>query len=239
MNSYYFADLHINMDCQLDIVCQRSEKFLIQEHTPEITLKIPEKLTQDWIKKYTHLTPAEIELILMESQFAYNLLFHSGFVLHSSAIGFQNRAVLFSADSGVGKSTHTRLWQKRFGREQVPILNDDKPAIRLMEDTFYVYGTPFSGNSEENANLRLPLHAIVFLNRDQQNSIRRLSSEEAIPLILRQTLRPKNSMEHMDALLSFLDRLLPVIPVYQLNCNMEEDAVTTVLNALFPHWNEK
>lgn len=34
-----------------------------------------------------------------------------GFYLHSSAVELDGRAYLFSGKSGVGKSTHTRLWQ--------------------------------------------------------------------------------------------------------------------------------
>ena len=38
-----------------------------------------------------------------------------GFYLHSSAVELDGRAYLFSGKSGVGKSTHTRLWQQIFG----------------------------------------------------------------------------------------------------------------------------
>ena len=45
-------------------------------------------------------------------------------------------AYVFSADSGTGKSTHTQLWLEHFG-DRAYILNDDKPAIRLIDGKVY------------------------------------------------------------------------------------------------------
>lgn len=169
----------------------------------------------------------------MCGHFAKELLLHNGFSLHASAIAFHNKGILFSADSRTGKSTHTRLWQKHFGAENVPIINDDKPAIRCIENAFYTYGTPFSGNSDENRDIKVPLHAIVFLKRDTTNSIQKLSPVEALPLLMKQTLRPNSSHEHMNLLLSLLDKLLSQVPTYLLHCNMDEEVVSVVANELF------
>lgn len=225
MPNYYFADLHIEMNCTYEIMKRRAEKYLTAETAAnDISIIVPGKVITQPSDRYLHLPPASIELILMGNRFARDILLHSGFVLHSSAIIFEKKGILFSADPGIGKSTHTRLWQKHFGAENVPIINDDKPAIRRLDNNFYVYGTPFSGNSEENRNMKVPLHAIVFLERAEKNSIRRISPVEALPLLMRQTLRPGSSQEHMTALLALLDQMLSKIPVYVLRCNMNEEA---------------
>lgn len=236
MYSYRFADLYISMSCQYGLMKRRSHKYLT-ETVPaiDIVLEIPETLMTDWIKRYPHLTPAEIELILLSSLFSGQLLRHNGFVLHASAIAFRQCGILFSGDPGVGKSTHSRLWQKHFGEEASPIINDDKPAIRCIDDIFYVYGTPFSGNSDKNLNIKVPLHAICFLAQDASNSIRKLSPSEALPLVMRQTKKPKKDAAAMDALLSLLDHLLTRIPVYLLRCNTEEAVVELAASAMFPH----
>ena len=56
--------------------------------------------------------------------FYINLLHFGGMMLHSSAVEYQGKAYLFSGPCGVGKSTHTRLWQQVFGPE-VRVFNDD------------------------------------------------------------------------------------------------------------------
>lgn len=234
MSMYRFADLSVEMNCTYETMKRRSEKYRTEETcAPDISILVPEKKITEPAEKYRHLPPKDIELILMCGRFSREILLHEGFVLHSSAIVYRNRGILFSADSGVGKSTHTRLWQKHFGAENVRILNDDKPAIRSGEDGFTVYGTPFSGNSDENLNLSVPLHAIVFIERDEKNFIHKISPEEAMPLLMRHTLRPGSSAERMEVLLGLLNRLLLEIPVYKLHCNMEEEAAVTAAEGLF------
>lgn len=225
MSKYRFADLCIQMNCQHDIMLRRSKKYKTSDTCEELfSLAVPATRIEEQLEIHPELSPAELELIFMGNRFAALILSHQGFVLHASAIQYQNKGILFSADSGVGKSTHTKLWQKHFGVEAVQIINDDKPAIRYVDNTFYVYGTPFSGNSDENLNCKVPLYAIVFLEQAESNSIRKLTTVEAIPRILKQTLRPRNNVVSMDTLLSLLDKLLLSIPVYLLRCNMNEDA---------------
>ena len=193
MNYYRFSDLTISMTCRYDIMKRRAEKYLIpkakenelsETTTPEIRLNPKNELIQKYQEKYPHLTLDEAELILLSSHFSLELIKHQGFVLHASAISYNDKAVLFSADSGVGKSTHTRLWQNHFGKNNVHIINDDKPALRLFGNSFTVYGTPFSGNSDENENIKAPLHAVVFLEQCEHNAMKKLTAKEALPYFL-------------------------------------------------------
>ena len=140
--------------------------------------------------------------------------------------------ILFSADSGVGKSTHTRLWQKHFGKDAVPIINDDQPVIRLADDSAYVYGSPFSGNSDDNQDLKVPLRTVVFLERSEKNRISRLSPGEAVPLFLKHIPRYSGSRKYMDMMLELLDRLLCATPVWRLRCNTDESAAVLAEEAI-------
>ena len=101
--------------------------------------------------------------------------------------------MLFSAPCGTGKSTHTRLWTEYFGKERAVIINDDKPAIQLINDVFYVYGTPWSGKNNIHSNIKVPLQAIVFIEQSINNNVDTLSSREAVKLLMNQSLRPFSS----------------------------------------------
>ncbi|MDD4239234.1 MAG: hypothetical protein PHT62_11880, partial [Desulfotomaculaceae bacterium] len=189
-----------------------------------------EKL-QKFKEKHPQFTPNEWEYIQTGFVFYQELLNFNGFCLHSSAVALENRAILFSGPCGTGKSTHTSLWQQYFGPDKAVIINDDKPALRLMNDTFYVYGTPWSGKSSLNINIRVPLKAIVFLKQEKENYIRRLNNKEAVHLLIYQSIRPQDC-DKMDRLLTLLDLLLPKIPVYQLGCTISMDAVKLVHDTL-------
>lgn len=147
---------------------------------------------------------------------------YNGLMLHASAAALGGRAYLFSGPCGRGKSTHTRLWQQTFG-EAVQVFNDDKPALRRLDGRWYAYGTPWCGKDGINLNQKWPLGGICFLEKSQENRIRRLSAAEALPLILAQTTY-RLPPQYMELLLVSLDSLLREIPVFLLENRPEEAA---------------
>ena len=164
-------------------------------------------------------------LAYMESgrQFYVYLMKHGGFYLHASAVALDGKAYLFSAPSGTGKSTHTRLWQREFGEGAV-VFNDDKPALRLVDGVWYAYGTPWCGKDGINRNMKVPLAGICFLKQAGENRIRRLSEQETLQKILGLTVWRRLTPERLDLLLSHLDDLITHIPVFELENRPEAEA---------------
>ena len=108
---------------------------------PDITIHTePEAM----LEKYPYLSLDSCEYMCTGSMFYSQLLRHNGIMLHSSCVVVDDGAYLFTARSGTGKSTHTNLWLEKFG-DRAYILNDDKPALRLENGTWFAYGTPWSG----------------------------------------------------------------------------------------------
>lgn len=156
-------------------------------------------------------------------QFFASLLGRGGFYLHASSVEYGGRGYIFSANSGIGKSTHTRLWEKTFGAE-VKLFNDDKTPMRRIDGTWYAYGAPWCGKDHINLNIKVPVGAICFLKQGPENRIRRLNAGEAIPKIMNQTLRRFQYERRLDLLLSSIDLLLREIPVFELENRPEPAA---------------
>lgn len=172
--------------------------------------------------------PVEFEedtLAYMESayQFYSELIKFGGFYLHASAVSYQNKAYLFSGPCGTGKSTHTGIWKTQFG-EDVQIFNDDKPALRCIDGTWYAYGTPWCGKDGININMKVPLAGICFLKQAPENAIRRLDNTEAIQKILSQTIRKFHDIKQFDQLLHSIDSIVRTIPVFELENRPEPEA---------------
>lgn len=176
---------------------------------------------------------ADWEYLATGFAFAKALLEFDGFVVHASAVAMDDAAVLFSAPCGTGKSTQAALWQRFFGAERAVILNDDKPAIRRLGDDFFAFGTPWSGKTPLNENRKVPLRAIVFLEQAKDNEIRRLSSREAVPLLIQHSLGYGDDQEKAGKLLTILDRMMSQVQIYSLRCNTSEQAVLTAYKAIF------
>lgn len=145
-----------------------------------------------------------------------------GIIFHSSAIMVDGNAYLFTAPSGTGKSTHTRLWRELLGDKAV-MVNDDKPIIRYVNGEFYVYGTPWRGKHGLGNNCRAKIKAICAISQAKENKIKKISASEMLFVLLNQTLRPKEK-DKMDRLLNLIGEMLGKVELYSLGCNISREA---------------
>lgn len=154
-----------------------------------------------------------------------SIIHHGGFVLHASSISYSGKGIAFTAPSGTGKSTHTAMWKKYYN---AVILNDDCPIIKLENNSVSIYGTPWSGAKNKAAPLSSPLSMLVFLEQANQNSIRELTKEEAIPLLLPRIFLPYQSPKLMDDVLKIVERIIEIVPKYLLKCRPNREATELV-----------
>ncbi len=152
----------------------------------------------------------------------YALKNENAIVFHSSAIMVDGEAYLFTAPSGTGKSTHTRLWREYLGDRAV-MVNDDKPIIRYVDGEFYVYGSPWNGKHNLGTNTRAKIKAICKIYQAKENVIKKASVKDMLITILNQTIRPKDA-ELMDKLLVLIDKMLRNVNIYELGCNISREA---------------
>ena len=194
---------------------------------PDIVMR---SFRDDVRKTYPSVSDDDAEYMGTAAFFYKELLKFDGFQFHSSAVVVDGRAYLFSANSGTGKSTHTGLWLRQFG-ERAYILNDDKPALRLIDGIWYAFGTPWSGKHDLSVNTGVPVAGIAVLERGTVNQIERYSGKAAIFDVFRQTNRSK-SQENSILLLELLDKLFRDVPVWKLRCNMEPEAAVVSYEAM-------
>ena len=174
-------------------------------------------------ERQPHLSLDDCEYMSTGADFYTKLLKYNGLLVHSSAVVMDGYAYLFSAPCGTGKSTHTSLWQKVFGSDRAQILNDDKPAIRLEDGVWYAYGTPWSGKTTLNLNLRAPLAGICFLRRGETNTIKPFGGFQAICALVEQTARP-SMRQCRSQIMRLVDSVFQNVPIWEMHCNMELDA---------------
>ena len=176
-------------------------------------------------------TPQALEVLVL-CRYIARLLPREGCILfHGSSLSLDGNGVLFTAKSGTGKSTHTRLWREVFG-SRVIMVNDDKPFLRVEKDGITVCGTPWRGKHGLGQNICVPLKAVVILCRGEENRIERISPRDALPMLLQQTYSP----EEPDMLLktmALVRQLSCDIPIYRLYCNMDPQAAVTAKNGIF------
>lgn len=172
----------------------------------------------------------EVSYLLMQA-YMYRLVTTGNFMIHAAAAVFRGQGILFCGLSGAGKSTQANLWKQHL---QAEILNYDKPCVINDGDAVYAHGSPWSGKERMIKNEAVPLKAIVYVVQSKQNAVRRLTPAQAFAHIYLHNyvypLTPEIDAQYIAAIQAAARR----VPVYELSCDISEDAVQTLFAALFP-----
>ncbi|PKL00663.1 MAG: hypothetical protein CVV56_05060 [Tenericutes bacterium HGW-Tenericutes-1] len=195
------------------LIYQKDNLFVLYIFSDNSRTQLMQKITYDIDYKaidillspdYKERLP-EIEY-LTTGIFFFEIAIREGkYPFHASAISYQNEAILFSAPSGVGKSTHASLWQKYLS--DVKYLNDDKPLLSFVNNQLIASGTPWSGKTDHTSNLSFPVKAIVFISQSKEPSIQVLNESEKLILLLKNGFRSRDELT-ASTILSFINQIL-------------------------------
>ena len=118
-----------------------------------------------------------LELLALHRAVAEVLPRYDAAACHGSAFSLNGKGVLLSGESGAGKSTHARMWRERYG-DEVLMINDDKPILRIENGEARLYGSPWMGKHALGTNISAPLFALASVRRAGENALRPLADDE-------------------------------------------------------------
>lgn len=232
MRLYKIADLIVKLNC-FSMTENNAKKYSIDsvDDVSDIDILIDTNKTFIVDKSEETKEDAEIVAYLYEgNEFARQLLKFNGVWIHASAVVVDGKAYLFSAPCGTGKSTHTSKWLELFG-DKAFIINDDKPAIRIIDGEFFVYGTPWSGKHDISVNTKAKLQGICFLRRDETNWIKPMDLTTAIAEMVN-TSNFKATPEQFNKKLDIFDEIIRNIPIWEMGCTPTVEAAKMAYEAM-------
>ena len=144
-------------------------------------------------------------------------------LFNGSVVCVDGRTYIFTAPSGTGKSTHSRLWREMLKDHNVVMINDDKPFLRVEEGYVTAYGSPWMGKEGLGCNMSAPVEAICSISQGTKNIIREATPDEMYPIFYEQSLRPFDK-EGTENHLHTLDLLTRSVRLYKLECDMSLEA---------------
>ena len=171
-----------------------------------------------------------LERATVQRRFAEFLLGHDTLLLHGSAVCVDGEGYIFTANSGTGKSTHTRLWREVFGARAV-MVNDDKPFVQLTPEGVLLHGSPWSGKHGLDTNIAVPLKGICVLERGSEDHIRPAAPGEVLPMLEKQSYRPL-AEENIFRFQGLLRELSRRVPLWHMACTRNASAARTAYDAM-------
>ncbi len=170
------------------------------------------------------MTLPEAESHLLYRRICERMPAYGAYLLHAAVVEMDGRGYAFSARRGVGKSTHTALWQKHFAG-RATIINGDKPLIRRAPDgRFWAYGTPWCGKEGLQVNRKCPLTAICFLEQGSTNGVTVSAAADTAARLMEATVLPP-APDGQDRLAALIGATVRDIPAFTLTCRPDVEAV--------------
>lgn len=223
-NRFKFGDIPIEVSHRGQYFYDQCKEYLTEEE-PKFHILATDKdlqYEQDCADEDEKYTKSYLEYVALYRLFCEKSIDYNVFLCHGSVIEVDGKAYMFTAPSGTGKSTHTRLWREYF-QERGLMINDDKPLLKLEDDIIYAYGTPWDGKHQLSTNKRAPLVGICFLYQAEENHIERIDSQQAIGLLMNQIYRPRN-VDGLMKTMDFAEKLMNQVPMYKMGCNISIEA---------------
>lgn len=154
--------------------------------------------------------------------FAFAGCHHEALLIHASLVRQNGWGYAFIAKSGTGKSTQVSNWLRFI--PGCDLMNDDNPIVRIVDGEPFIYGSPWSGKTPCYRNVKARLGAVTHINRSQENSVLRLSTLQAVSVLI-----PACSLMKWDASVSkfiyaMASTIIKTTPIYTLNCRPDRES---------------
>lgn len=163
--------------------------------------------------------------VLNSLEAEHHIVRRGGFLLHSSFIRVGDKAILFTAPSGTGKSTQAELWRKYRGAE---VINGDRTAVMAGPDGIMACGIPYCGTSGIFQNAKLPIAAIVCITQAKNSTVQPLSGMRAFRNLWEGCSLNVWDREDVELCTRTVMETLQRVPVVHLACTPDESAVNAL-----------
>ncbi len=223
------AGIPIGLDIRFDYTKDYVKDYVVSEEPWFTVSASDEDIAYEYEYSGIEVPDYYAENVVLYRKIAEKMPEYDAIVFHGAILEYDMNAYAITAHSGVGKTTHTRLWLSEFDAK---ILNGDKPILRLIDGKVYACSTPWMGKEGYGYNGIRELRGIAFLKRGVVNLSRKITVDDAVMRFMNQVYLSKESPLMTIKSMRLCDSLLSRVPLYELECNMESEAAHVSFNAL-------
>ena len=142
-------------------------------------------------------------------------------MIHGSGISDNGKGLIFSGESGAGKSTMARLWKE----EGVGVVHDDRLIIRKGYYGYIMYNTPVYDNEKP---VSAPISKIFLIGHGASNQENKIGGVEAVTSVLSNCIQHNWNKDLIDRTLGSVKSLCDSIPIARLNFLPDSSVVSFI-----------
>lgn len=154
-----------------------------------------------------------------------------GIEIHASGVvDTQGKGYLFVGQSGAGKTTMARLWGDELG---IKVLGYDRIILRKMDNTMWMYRTPWQSEPMSASSACVPLKAIYILEKAQKNEVISQTPTKSITRLFACSFPPFYNPDALNFTLGFLEDVARDVPCYALKFTPDKSVVEFIKKERF------
>jgi len=182
-------------------------------------------------ESFVHIRPLSFgtKTILRAMEIEHFIVKNYGLLFHCAYVEVDGKALIFTAPSGIGKSTQAKLW---CDNKDAALINGDRCALMLKDGILYACGVPYCGSSRVNINKTLPVWAIVYLEQAPVSTVNPLVGISSFKRIMEGVCVNTWNSSDMSLCINTVTAIAENIPVINLSCTPDVTAVEILSKAL-------
>lgn len=153
-----------------------------------------------------------------------------GIEIHASGVvDTLGKGHLFVGQSGAGKTTMARLWEDEPG---IKVLGYDRIVLRKMDNTVWMYRTPWQSEPMSASPACVPLKAIYILEKGEKNEAISQAPTKSIPRLFACSFPPFYNRNAIDFTLTFLEDVVKTVPCCELMFTPDNSIVEFIIGSM-------
>lgn len=149
-------------------------------------------------------------------------------LLHASGVSHEGRGYCFVGESGAGKST---LLAALASQKGFTALGEDQVIIRLIDNEFWLFGTPWHTQPDLCSPLGVPLERVIFLDRTREPQLSAVAPAEGVMRLLQTAFIPYYRPVAVEAQLERMARLAETKPFSLLSYRLGDNVTRLIFDA--------
>ena len=142
--------------------------------------------------------------------------------IHSASILYKEKAWLFSAPSGTGKSTHAALWNTNLNTKNI---NGDLNLLAFENEVPVVHGIPWCGTSGIYDTASYSLGGITLLKQAPTDHVRELTEDEKPLMVSQRFISPSWDVDMFEKNMKLAEEISSRSLICRLYCTKENSAM--------------